>query len=72
MARIRSFGRTFTKHCSFHFAGAAYRYAPKRAIADLPFALWMVLAKATPLPPSADGPDAEPCQSMLREHGDPL
>jgi hypothetical protein len=48
------------------------RNAPKRAIADLPFALWMVLAKATPLPPSADGPDGEPSQAMLREHGDHL
>lgn len=48
------------------------RNAPKRAIADLPFALWMVLAKATPLPPCADGPDGEACQTMLREHGDSL
>mgnify|MGYP002132967756 CR=1 FL=1 len=45
------------------------RNAPKRAVADLPFALWMVLAKATPLRAhadlgSADGPD----QAMLLEH----
>ena len=43
------------------------RNAPKRAVADLPFSLWMVLAKATPLRASAnlgsDGPD----QAMLCE-----
>jgi hypothetical protein len=43
------------------------RNAPKRAIADLPFALWMVLAKSTPLRSHVDlgldGPD----QSLLLE-----
>ena len=44
------------------------RNAPKRAVADLPFALWMVLAKAKPLRAhgdlgTADGPD----QFMLME-----
>lgn len=43
------------------------RNAPKRAVADLPFALWMVLAKATPLRAHADlgldGPD----QTLLLE-----
>lgn len=42
------------------------RNAPKRACADLPFSLWMTLAKATPLPalPSA-ACDLEPAQAML-------
>lgn len=44
------------------------RNAPKRAVADLPFALWMVLAKATPLPPQADLTGEGPEQSMLLEH----
>ncbi len=43
------------------------RNAPKRAVADLPFALWMVLAKSTPLRAHTDlgldGPD----QSVLLE-----
>jgi hypothetical protein len=43
------------------------RNAPKRAVADLPFALWMVLAKATPLRAhtelGSDGPD----QDVLQE-----
>lgn len=47
------------------------RNAPKRAVADLPFALWMVLAKATPLRAHADlgldGPD----QSLLLEQTAP-
>ncbi len=46
---------------------AVARNAPKRAIADLPFALWMVLAKATPLPPHADLTGEGPEQSMLLE-----
>jgi hypothetical protein len=45
------------------------RNAPKRAIVDLPFALWMVLAKSTPLRShidlGLDGPD----QSLLLENG---
>ncbi|MES2584738.1 MAG: hypothetical protein V4627_18575 [Pseudomonadota bacterium] len=53
------------------------RNAPKRAVADLPFALWMVLAKATPLRAHADLGSDGPDQSMLLERapdgpGDPL
>ena len=44
------------------------RNAPKRAVADLPFALWMVLAKSTPLRSSADLGIDGPDQSMLLEH----
>lgn len=44
------------------------RNAPKRAVADLPFALWMVLAKSTPLRASADlGALGGPDQAMLLE-----
>lgn len=44
------------------------RNAPKRVVADLPFALWMVLAKATPLRAHADlGTATGPDQSMLLE-----
>ncbi|MDO8286235.1 MAG: hypothetical protein Q7T69_14595 [Rhodoferax sp.] len=43
------------------------RNAPKRAVADLPFALWMVLAKSTPLRASADMGTDGPDQSMLTE-----
>ncbi len=43
------------------------RNAPKRAMDNLPFALWMVLAKAIPLPPHADLTGEGPEQSMLRE-----
>jgi hypothetical protein len=43
------------------------RNAPKRAVADLPFALWMVLAKSTPLRASADLGTDGPDQSMLLE-----
>jgi len=46
------------------------RNAPKRSIPDLPFAMWMALAKATPMP-SANALCAEgPGQSMLLEDGD--
>lgn len=38
------------------------RAAPQRVIADLPFALWMALARATPL---AAGLDGEPDQGLL-------
>jgi hypothetical protein len=44
------------------------RNAPKRAVADLPFALWMVLAKSTPLRASVDLGTDGPDQSMLLEH----
>ena len=43
------------------------RNAPKRAVADLPFALWMVLAKATPLRASTDLGSDGPDQTMLQE-----
>ncbi len=43
------------------------RNAPKRAVADLPFALWMVLAKATPLRAHVDLGVEGPDQSMLLE-----
>lgn len=43
------------------------RNAPKRAVADLPFALWMVLAKATPLRASTDLGSNGPDQAMLLE-----
>lgn len=43
------------------------RNAPKRAVADLPFALWMVLAKSTPLRASFDLGTDGPDQSMLLE-----
>ena len=43
------------------------RNAPKRAVADLPFALWMVLAKATPLHASTDLGTEGPDQAMLLE-----
>jgi hypothetical protein len=48
------------------------RNAPKRAVADLPFALWMVLAKATPLRASVDLGSDGPDQTMLMEqHAEP-
>ncbi len=44
------------------------RNAPKRPVTDLPFALWMVLAKAKPLRSHADLGTADgPNQSMLLE-----
>jgi hypothetical protein len=43
------------------------RNAPKRAVVDLPFALWMVLAKSTPLRASTDLGSDGPDQSMLLE-----
>ena len=43
------------------------RNAPKRAVVDLPFALWMVLAKSTPLRANADLGTDGPAQSMLLE-----
>ena len=52
------------------------RNAPKRAVADLPFALWMVLAKSTPLRAHADlgvadGPDQSVLQEQFPEGGAP-
>ncbi|MES2949843.1 MAG: hypothetical protein V4858_14975 [Pseudomonadota bacterium] len=48
------------------------RNAPKRAIADLPFALWMVLAKSTPLRAHVDLGTDGPDQSPLLEHAPDL
>ncbi len=42
------------------------RNAPKRAVADLPFAMWMALAKATALPPGNDRYSADPSQGVLQ------
>ena len=47
------------------------RNAPKRAVADLPFALWMVLAKATPLRASTDLGTDGPDQAMLLHQCEP-
>ena len=47
------------------------RNAPKRAIADLPFAMWMALAKATPMGSGSVLSSFEPSQSLLTEHADP-
>lgn len=42
------------------------RYAPKRAAADLPFSVWMALAKTTPLPSLTSVHSDEPAsQAML-------
>ena len=43
------------------------RVAPKRAVADLPFALWMALAKATALPSEAWSETGDPAQGLLAE-----
>ncbi len=40
------------------------RHAPRRVLPDLPFPLWMSLARATPLPATAFGDD-EPGQALL-------
>jgi hypothetical protein len=45
------------------------RHAPQRAVPDLPFSLWMALARATPLPPAAGGPWDDPDQALLAELG---
>ena len=47
------------------------RHAPQRAVPDLPFALWMALAKATPLPPMARAAADDPEQAMLVEQDAP-
>lgn len=42
------------------------RQAPQRAMANLPFALWMALAKSAPLyTPQGEGVDGEPDQALL-------
>lgn len=45
------------------------RHAPQRAMPDLPFAVWMALARATPLPSLAGGPWGDPDQALLAEQG---
>ena len=45
------------------------RHAPQRAVPDLPFGLWMALARATPLPSLAGGPWDDPDQALLVEQG---
>ena len=47
------------------------RHAPQRAMADLPFALWMALARATPLPPLGAGPWDDPDQALLADYDPP-
>ncbi len=47
------------------------RHAPRRAVSDLPFALWMALARATPLPSISSQWGDEPGQSLLVEQGGP-
>jgi hypothetical protein len=44
------------------------RNAPKRAIPDLPFSMWMALAKARPASADSCFSSIEPCQSMLKNH----
>lgn len=55
----------------FAFADGRFetaRHAPRRVIPDLPFALWMALARATPLPFAMAGlVDDEPSQALLDE-----
>jgi len=43
------------------------RNAPKRAVADLPFSMWMALAKARPLSSGSALSCIEPCQSLLTD-----
>ncbi len=43
------------------------RTAPKRAVPNLPFSLWMALAKSTPLTPFNADLDDAPAQSWLLE-----
>jgi hypothetical protein len=47
------------------------RNAPKRAIADLPFSMWMALAKSTSLGSSFSLSSLEPSQSVLLDQPDP-
>ena len=47
------------------------RHAPQRTVPDLPFALWMALAKATPLPPMGWSPADDPDQALLVEQDPP-
>lgn len=43
------------------------RNAPKRGIVDLPFSMWMALAKAKPLSSDLAFSPGEPCQSALTD-----
>ena len=43
------------------------RVAPKRAVTDLSFGVWMALAKAVPLPALAWSASADPAQALLAE-----
>jgi hypothetical protein len=43
------------------------RNAPRRAIADLPFSMWMALAKAAPLGSGSAPSSMEPSQSLLTD-----
>ena len=43
------------------------RVAPKRAVTDLSFGVWMALAKAVPLPALAWSPSDDPAQALLAE-----
>jgi len=46
------------------------RNAPKRAIADLPFSMWMALAKAIPMGSGSSLSSIEPSQSLLTDQPD--
>ena len=46
------------------------RNAPKRAIADLPFSMWMALAKAIPAGSGSSLSSIEPDQSLLTDQPD--
>ena len=47
------------------------RNAPKRAINDLPFSMWMALAKATPMDSASSLSSIEPSQAVLTDQLDP-
>ena len=47
------------------------RNAPKRAIADLPFSMWMALAKAIPMGSGASLSSMEPSKLALTDQADP-
>lgn len=59
--------------CGVIFADAdgrldVVRHAPRRSLPDLPFPLWMALAKATPLPAAVAGLDGDaPSQAHLSD-----
>jgi hypothetical protein len=46
------------------------RNAPRRAIPDLPFSMWMALAKARPASADSCFSSIEPCQSVLTDRSD--